>query len=132
MLFRDKSFCFFEMNAWPLLRKNSTILTQKIKSVVEWKDTRVYCQYFRLGFCIYRRLIFRYNSKTNGMLLCDKSFCLFEINGLPLAPKNFTILTQKINPVEEWKDTRVYCQYYTVPWLYIHPFVYITMTNFLQ
>ena len=87
---------------------------------------------YRLEFYIYRRLIFPYHSKTKGMLLCDKSFCLFEINGLPLAPKNFTILTQKIKPVEEWKDTGVYRQYYTVPWLYIHPSVYITMTNFLQ
>ena len=43
------------------------------------------------------------------MLFSDKSFCLFEINGLPLPPKNFTILTQKIKPVEEWKDTRVNC-----------------------
>ena len=66
------------------------------------------------------------------MLFSDKSFCLFEINGLPLPPKNFTNLTQKIKPVEEWKDTGVYCQYYTVPWLYIHPFVYIPLTNFLQ
>ena len=64
------------------------------------------------------------------MLFSDKSFCLFEMNGLPLPPENFTILTQKIKRVEEWKDTRVNCQYYTVPWLYIHPFVYVTMTNF--
>ena len=64
------------------------------------------------------------------MLFSDKSFCIFEINGWPLPPKNFTILTQKIKLVEEWEDTGVYCQYYTVPWLYIHQFVYITMTNF--
>ena len=43
------------------------------------------------------------------MLFSDKSFCLFETNGLPLPPKNFTILTQKIKPVEEWKDTGVNC-----------------------
>ena len=67
--------------------------------------------------------------KTNGMLFPDKSFCLFEISAGPLTAKNFTILTQKIKPVEEWKDSGVYCQYYTVPCLYIHPFVYITMTN---
>ena len=67
---------------------------------------------YRLEFYIYRRLIFPYNSKTKGMLLCDKSFCLFENNGLPLAQKNFTILTQKIKPVEEWKDTGVNCQYW--------------------
>ena len=64
------------------------------------------------------------------MLFSDKSFCVVEINGWPLPPKNFTILTQKMKPVEEWEDTGVYCQYYTVPWLYINPFVYITMTNF--
>ena len=43
------------------------------------------------------------------MLFFDKSFCFFEMNGLALPPKNFTILTQKIKPVEEWKDTRVNC-----------------------
>ena len=43
------------------------------------------------------------------MLFSDKSFCVFEINGWPLSAKNFTILTQKIKPVEEWKDTRVNC-----------------------
>ena len=64
------------------------------------------------------------------MLFPDKSFSFFDINGRPLPPKSFTILSQKIKPVEEWKDTGVYCQYYTVPWLYIHPFVYITMSNF--
>ena len=40
----------------------------------------------------------------------DKSFCVFKINGWPLPPINFTILTQKIKPVEEWKDTGVSCQ----------------------
>ena len=64
------------------------------------------------------------------MLLPDKSFCFFDINGWPLSPENFTILTTKIKPVEELKDTGVYFQYYTVPGLYIHPFVYLTMTNF--
>ena len=130
MLFPDKSFCFFEINDWPLLPRNFTILTQKIKPVEEWKDTGVYCQYYRLGFLISRRLIFPYHFKTNGMLFSDKYFCFFEINGWPLPLENFTILTQKIKPVEEWKDTGVYCQYYTVPWLHIHPFVYITMRNF--
>ena len=43
------------------------------------------------------------------MLFSDKSFCVLEINGWPLSAKNFTILTQKIKPVEEWKDTRVNC-----------------------
>ena len=47
----------------------------------------------------------------NGMLFSDKSFCLLEINGWPLPAKNFTILTQKVKPVEEWKDTRVNCLY---------------------
>ena len=41
------------------------------------------------------------------MLFSDQSFSVFEINGLPLPPKIFTIGTQKIEPVEEWKDTRV-------------------------
>ena len=130
MLFSDKSFCVFEINGQPLLPKSFTILTQKLKPVEEWKDTGVYCQYSRLGFQISRRLIFPYHIKTNGMLFSDKSFCVLEINGWPLPPKNFTILTRKIKPVEEWKDTGVYCQYCTVPWLYIHPSVYITMTSF--
>ena len=66
------------------------------------------------------------------MLFSDKSFCVFEINIIAghCHQKIFTILIQKTKPVEEWEDTGVYCQYYTVPWLYIHPFVYITMTNF--
>ena len=130
MLFSDKSFCVFEINGQPLLPKNFTILTQKLKPVEEWKDTGVYCQYSKLGFQISRSLIFPYQFKTNGMLFCEKSFCVLEINGWQLPPKNFTILTRKIKPVEEWKDTVVYCQYYTVRWLYIHPSVYITMTNF--
>ena len=37
------------------------------------------------------------------MLFPHKSFCFFEINDWPLLPRNFTILTQKIKPVEEWK-----------------------------
>ena len=74
--------------------------------------------------------MFPYHFKMNRMLFCDKSFCFFEINAWPLLPKNFNFLTQKIKPVEEWKDSGVYCQYYTVPWLYIHPFVFITLTNF--
>ena len=130
MFFSDKSFCVFEINGWPLPPKNFTILTQKIKPVEEWKDAGVYCQYYRLGFQISRRLIFSYHLKTNRMVFHDKSFSLFKINAWQLLPKNFTILTQKIKPVEEWKDTGVYCQYCTVPWLYIHPSVYITMTNF--
>ena len=130
MLFSDKSFCVFEINGQPFLPKNFTILTQKLKPVEEWKDTGVYCQYSRLGFQISRRLIFPYHFKTNGMLFSDKSFCVLEINGCPLPPKNFLLLTQKIKPVEEWKDTGVYCQYCTVPRLYIHPSVYMTMTNF--
>ena len=130
MLFSDKSFCVFEINGQPLLPKSFTILTQKLKPVEEWKDTGVYCQYSSLGFQISGRLIFPYHIKTNGMLFYDKSFCVLEINGWPLPPKNFTILTGKIKPVEEWKNTGVYCQYFTVPLLYIHPSVYITMRNF--
>ena len=64
------------------------------------------------------------------MLFRDKSSSFFEINGWPLSLENFTILTKKIKPIEEWKDAGLYCHFYTVPWLYIHPFVYITMTNF--
>ena len=112
MLFPHKSFSFFEINAWPLLPKNFTILTQKIKPVEEWKDTGLYCQYHRLGFWISRRLTFPYHFKTNGMLSSDKSFSVFEINGLPLPPKIFTIRTQKIKPLEEWKVARVNRQYY--------------------
>ena len=74
--------------------------------------------------------MFPYLFKTSRMLFPDKSFCFLKINAWQLLAKNCRILAQQIKPVEEWKDTRVYCQYYTVPWLYIHPFVYITMTNF--
>ena len=111
MLFPDESFCFIEINAWPLLRKNFTILTQKIKPVEEWKVTGLYCQYHRLGFQISRRFIFPYHFKTNGMIFSDKSFFVFDINGLPLPPKIFTIRTQKIIPVEEWKFTDFNRQY---------------------
>ena len=131
MLLTDKSFCFFEINAWPLPPKNFTILTQKIKPVEQCKTT-VWGWLSILGrdSRLSRTLIFSYLFETNGMLLTGKSFCFFEINAWPLPPKNFTILTQKLKPVEEWKDTGVYCQYYTIPWLYIHPSVYISMTNF--
>ena len=81
------------------------------KCLVVTSSYRDHVTIYRLGFQISKRLIFPYHSKTNEMLFSDKSFCLFEINGLPLPPKNFTILTQKIKPVEEWKDTRVNCQY---------------------
>ena len=74
--------------------------------------------------------MFPYHFKTNRMLFPDKSSRFFWDKSLAIAPKNFIILTQKIQPVEEWKDTGVYCQYYTAPWLYIHPFVYTTMKNF--
>ena len=37
------------------------------------------------------------------MLLTAKSFCFFEINAWPLSPKNFTILTQKLKPVEHFQ-----------------------------
>ena len=130
MHFSDKSFCIFEINDQPLLPKNFTTLTRKLKLVEEWKDTGVYCQYYTLGFQISGRLIFPYHFKTNGMLFPDKSFSFFKIDAWPLPPKNFTILTRKIKPVEEWKDSGVYFQYCTVQWLYIHPSVYITMTNF--
>ena len=33
MLLTAKSFCFFEINTWPLSPKNFTILTQKLKQV---------------------------------------------------------------------------------------------------
>ena len=55
---------------------------------------------------------FRIILKTNGMLFSDKSCCVPEIHGWPLPPKNFTILTQKIKPAEELKNTWVYCLYY--------------------
>ena len=102
MLFSDKSFCLFEINAWPLPPKIFTIFTQKIKPVEEWKVTGVNCQYWAgiLGY-LHGGLMFLYNFKTNGIIFPDKSFCFFEINGGPLPPKNFTILTQKIKPVED-------------------------------
>ena len=93
-------FAFFEINAWPFPPKNFTIFTQKTKPVDERKHTGVYCQYYRLGFWISRRHIFRIHFKTNGLLFSDKSFCSFEIHGWLLPPKNFTILTQKIKPVK--------------------------------
>ena len=37
MLFPDKSFCCFEINAWPLPPKNFTILTEKTKPGEPWK-----------------------------------------------------------------------------------------------
>ena len=77
------------------------------KCLVVTLSYRDHVTIYRLGFQISRRLIFPYHSKTNEMLFSDKSFCLFEINAWPLPPKNFTILTQKIKPVEEWKDTGV-------------------------
>ena len=55
--------------------------------------------------------MFPYHYKTSGKLFSDKSFCIFQINGWPLLPKNFTILTLNIKPVEEWKVTGANCQY---------------------
>ena len=57
------------------------------------------------------RLIFPYDFKTNGMLLTDKSFCLFEINTRPLPPKNFVILSRKMKRLEQCKVTWVDCKY---------------------
>ena len=57
------------------------------------------------------RLIFPSDFKTNGMLLTDKSFCLFEINTWPLHPKNFTNLSRKIKRLEQCKFTCVDCKY---------------------
>ena len=45
MLLTGKSFCFFEINTWPLPRKNFTILSQKIKGLEESKVTWVDCKY---------------------------------------------------------------------------------------
>ena len=71
--------------------------------------------------------MFPYHSKTNGMLFSDKSFCLLEINGWPLPPKNFTILTQKIKPGEEWKDMRVNCQYWAGILGYLEYWSFVTI-----
>ena len=49
------------------------------------------------------RLISPYHFKTNRMLLSDKSFCFFEINGWPLSPENFTILTKTSRRVERYR-----------------------------
>ena len=50
--------------------------------------------------------------KTNGMVLTAKSFCFLDINTWPLAPKNFTILSQKMKRLEQCKVTWVDCKYY--------------------
>ena len=104
MLLTAKSFCFFEINAWPLLPKYLTILNQKWNPVEQWK-VRYVGQLSILSWNsrLPRRLIFPYHSKTNLMLLTAKSVCFFEINAWPLLPKYLTILNQKWNPVEQWK-----------------------------
>ena len=55
--------------------------------------------------------MFPYHFKTDRMFFLKNHFAFFEINGWPLPPKHFTHLTEKIKPVEEGKDTEVYCQY---------------------
>ena len=45
MLLTAKSFCFFEINTWPLPPKNFTILSQKIKRLEQCKVTWVDCKY---------------------------------------------------------------------------------------
>ena len=56
-------------------------------------------------FRLYRRLIFLYHFKRNGMLLTAKSVWFFEMNVWPLSLRNFTILTQKLIPVEQCNDS---------------------------
>ena len=112
MLFSDKSFSVFEINGLRLPPKIFTIRTQKIKPVDEWKVTCVNCPQKAgiLGYLEDR--CFRIILKRTGCFSLTYLLGFFEINEFPLLPKNFTILTQKIKPVEEWKDTGVYCQYY--------------------
>ena len=46
MLLTAKSFCFFEINAWPLSPKTFTNLTQKLKQVEQCQvRLGVSCQY---------------------------------------------------------------------------------------
>ena len=45
MLFTAKSFCFFEINTWPLPPKNFTILSEKMKGLEQCKVTWVDCKY---------------------------------------------------------------------------------------
>ena len=50
ILLTAKSFCFFEINTWPLPPKNFTILSQKMKRLEQCKVTWVDCKYWP-GFC---------------------------------------------------------------------------------
>ena len=49
-LLTAKSFCFFEINTWPLPPKNFVILFQKMKRLEQCKVTWVDCKYWA-GFC---------------------------------------------------------------------------------
>ena len=55
---------------------------------------------------------FRIVLKLTEYFSLTNLFAFFEINVRPFPQKNFAILSQKIKPVEEWKHTGVYCQYY--------------------
>ena len=57
----------------------------------------------RLDSRLLGRLIFPYHFKTKRMLLTAKSFRFFEKNAWRLPLKTFTILNEKLNPVEQWK-----------------------------
>ena len=103
MLLTARCFCIFEINVWPLSPKNFTILTLKFIPVKK-QCKLCYGGYLSILGCdsrLYRRLIFPYRFKRNGMLLTAKSFCFCEINVWPLSPSNFTILTQKLIPVRK-------------------------------
>ena len=50
MLLTGKSFCFLEINTWPLPPKNFTILSQKMKRSEQCKFPWVDCKYYA-GFC---------------------------------------------------------------------------------
>ena len=49
-LLTAKSFCFFEINTWPLPPKNFVISSQKMKRLEQCKVTWVDCKYWA-GFC---------------------------------------------------------------------------------
>ena len=50
MLLTARSFCFFEINTWPLPPKNFTILSQKMKRLDSVKLLKLIVN-IRLGFC---------------------------------------------------------------------------------
>ena len=77
MLFPDYSFCFYEINTWPLPPKNCTILSQKIKRLEQCKVAWVDCKY-GLDSAVNSRRLQYFSSK-----LQDENSQLDWSNGLP-------------------------------------------------